>query len=213
MKSTCSSEYSLLRKNKPQWLCKNNLDSYSIQKVWILFPLLLSFPLVGKLIPPPTDEILQNESCHFLHTCRLSPVCCAGAFSSNLASSCVAMTLTLLLFPTAAESIFLTDRTAGTDGLSSRPALDNSSYENVGKTDFVFFVTLVGLINLFCLKLQAQHLRHLAVRATHIFRLAGFSSLPQTVYILLFFVLLVTCRVIFLIQTKQWHYIVSFLRL
>lgn len=38
--------------------------------------------------------------------------------------------MTLLWFPTAPGSVFLSDRTAGTDGLSSRPLLDASSCEN-----------------------------------------------------------------------------------
>lgn len=62
-------------------------------------------------------------------TWRFSPACGAGAFSSNLASSWVAMTLTLLWFPMLAESIFFSDRTAGTDGLSSQTPLEASSYE------------------------------------------------------------------------------------
>lgn len=45
----------------------------------------------------------------------------------------MAMTLTLLWFPTAEESIFLSVRIAGTDGLLSRPPLDASSFEKVEK--------------------------------------------------------------------------------
>lgn len=46
------------------------------------------------------------------------------------------MTLTLLWFPAEEESIFLSDRTAGMDGLSSRPPLDASSCEEVEKVFF-----------------------------------------------------------------------------
>lgn len=72
----------------------------------------------------------------FQPTCRLSPVDCVGAFSSNLASSCVAIDFTLLLlFAAAAESIFLSARAVATEGLSSRLTLCSSSWD-VGEQEW-----------------------------------------------------------------------------
>lgn len=127
------------------------------------------------------------------------------------------MTFTLLWFPTAHESIFLSDRIAGTDVLSSRPVLNASSFEKVEKQSKLFARgSLVGLISLFWLDWllkqwwQAQHLRRFAVRTTHFFRLAGFPSLPQTVNILLFFVLWMTCEELFSLLLRQWSEEVPF---
>ena len=109
------------------------------------------YSLWGKTNHNERNVSQPHEPRDFLHTCRLSPLEWAGAFSSNLASSWVAMTLTLLLFPTAADSTFLSHR-AGMDGLSSRPVLDNSSWGEKGKEVCFFSPAVdspVGLIGPF----------------------------------------------------------------
>lgn len=106
------------------------------------------------------------------------------------------MTLTLLWFPTAEESIFLSVRIAGTDGLLSRPPLDASSFEKVEKLLKVVLICLFWLDQLLRILIRIltsemwRDILNFAVRTTHIFRLAGFPSLAQTVNILLLFVLL-----------------------
>lgn len=69
-----------------------------------------------------------------LLTCLRRPVDCAGAFSSNLASSWVAMDFTLFWFPIAA-SILLSVRALTRVGLSSRQLLEVSSYKSVASMD------------------------------------------------------------------------------
>lgn len=85
------------------------------------------------------------------------------------------MTLTLLWLE---ESIFFSDRTAGTEDLSSQMPLEASSCEEKKNSHKN--------------KIRNSAVRHAAFSSPHLLQLAGFPSLPQTINILLFFVLSMT---------------------